>query len=242
MPLSVTVHGIPVKTGLTQAGRLATADITAQDGSDVVLYTVPVASDVEWDYLIFSVSVCNRADESATNISIAVADADTPLDSEWVEWNSTLVPYGVLERTQVVATPGQRIILRWENETAGITLDGTSEEATPGNDISEGETAQFILTLRDVNVPDELAYVAPDIYWEAVGATLGEFTAVSGTVLGSAAVVSHDGNTTATAIYPIDITAATPISTLGTYVINFRKTDASGRLLTNTTLDLVTLP
>lgn len=113
MALSVTVHGIPVKSGLVLAGRLATADITTNDGSDNVIYTVPVASDTDWDYLIFSISVCNRAATSATNLSIAVADADTPLNSEFVEWNTTIVPRGVLERTQIIANPGQRIILRW---------------------------------------------------------------------------------------------------------------------------------
>jgi hypothetical protein len=113
MALSVVVHGIPVKSGTQSPGRLATADITLDDGSDNIIYTVPTATDKAWDYLIFSISVCNRDAVSATNLSIAVADADTPLDSEFVEWNTSIVPRGVLERTQLVANPGQRIILRW---------------------------------------------------------------------------------------------------------------------------------
>lgn len=113
MALSVTVHGIPVKAGTQSAGRLATADLTTDDGSDVVLYTVPTTTDVDWDYLIFSISICNRDATAATNLSIAIADLATPLDEEFIEWKTSIVPRGVLERTQLIANPGQKIILRW---------------------------------------------------------------------------------------------------------------------------------
>lgn len=109
MSLSVTVHGIPVGNAQTP-GRLATADITTTDGSDVVVYTVPTFESL--DYLIWSISVCNRANTAATNVSIAVSPNDVPQDSEFIEWNSTIVPRGVLERTQNVANKGDRIIVR----------------------------------------------------------------------------------------------------------------------------------
>jgi hypothetical protein len=239
MALSVTVHGIPVKAGTQNPGRLATADIQTQDGSDVVLYTVPTVTDVEWDYLIFSVSVCNRSSVSANNISIAVADANTPVNSEFVEWNTSLVPRGVLERTQLIANPGQRIIVRWENETAGIKLDGSSDGNTVGNELAENETAQFILTLVNETVADIGSYIAPDIYWEIPTATTAEFTAVSGTISGGTGTTAYNAaTTTAKTTYPIDITASSPMGTKGSYLVNFYKTDASGRLLTASTLQL----
>lgn len=109
MSLSVTLHGIPIGDAQTP-GRLATADITTTDGSDVIVYTVPTFESL--NYLIWSISICNRASTAATDVSIAVAEADVPLDSEFIEWNATIVPKGVLERTQNVANPGDRIIVR----------------------------------------------------------------------------------------------------------------------------------
>lgn len=109
MSLSVTVHGIPIGDAQTP-GRLATADITTTDGSDVIVYTVPTFGTL--DYLIWSISICNRANTAATEVSIAVAQADVPEASEFIEWNATIVPKGVLERTQNVANPGDRIIVR----------------------------------------------------------------------------------------------------------------------------------
>lgn len=109
MSVSVTVHGIPVGDA-QQPGRLATADITTTDGSDIIVYTVPNLPGL--NYLIWSISLCNRANTAATNVSIAVSPSDVPQDSEFIEWNATIVPRGVLERTQNVANPGDRIIVR----------------------------------------------------------------------------------------------------------------------------------
>lgn len=107
--LSVTVHGFHVRVGTQSNGRFANANITTDDGTDTIVYTVP-GGDVE--YAILAVSVCNRENESIPGVSIAVAQADVPLIEEFVEWNTTIVPTGVLERTQIVANVGDRIIVR----------------------------------------------------------------------------------------------------------------------------------
>jgi len=112
MALSVTVHGIPVKAGIVMAGRLATADITTTDGTEYVVYTVPTVTDFDWDYLVFSISVCNRAATTATNVGVAISTLDTPTASEYIENSASIVPNGVLERTQLVASPGDRIVVR----------------------------------------------------------------------------------------------------------------------------------
>lgn len=110
MAASVTVHGFTVRASGTQFnGRFATADITTTDGSDTLVYTVP-GGDVE--YAILAVSVCNRADTSLEQVSIAVSTTATPTLPEFVEWNTTLVPHGVLERTQIIAAAGDNIVVR----------------------------------------------------------------------------------------------------------------------------------
>jgi|TARA_R110000851_G_scaffold118929_3_gene246510 hypothetical protein len=109
MAASVTVHGFLTRIGTQTNGRFGTADISTTDGTDYILYTVP-GGDV--DYAMLAVSVCNRASESLTNVNIAVASANVPELAEFVEWNTTIVPNGVLERTQIIAAPGDRIIVR----------------------------------------------------------------------------------------------------------------------------------
>lgn len=108
MPLSVTVHGIATVAGPNQNGRWATADVTTTDGTDNIIYTVP--NTVE--YVIAAISILNRSDEAATNVNVAIAAADVPLDVEFIEWKTSMVPRGVLERTQLLLEPGQRIIVR----------------------------------------------------------------------------------------------------------------------------------
>lgn len=111
MALSVTVHGFLTRIGTQSNGRFATADITTTDGTDTILYTVPSGGG-DVDYSILAVSICNRASVSVPQVSVAVASADAPELYEFIEWNTTIVPNGVLERTQILAAPGDRIIVR----------------------------------------------------------------------------------------------------------------------------------
>jgi hypothetical protein len=110
MALSVTVHGFMTLTGTQTAGRWGTANITTEDGADTVVYTVP---NVGVDYMILAVSITNRAPVSASNVSVAISSEVTPRSYEFIEYNSSLVPSGTLERTQIMASPGDKIFVRW---------------------------------------------------------------------------------------------------------------------------------
>lgn len=121
MALSVTVHGFTVKTGTQTNGRQATANITEQDGLDNVIYTVP--SSAGFDYAIIAISVCNREGTSADEVSIAISDSDLSKPADFIEWKTTIVPRGVLERTQIMVQRGQRVILRWGERPAELVPD-----------------------------------------------------------------------------------------------------------------------
>jgi hypothetical protein len=110
MALSVTVHGFMTLTGTQTAGRWGTANIATEDGADTVVYTVP---SVGVDYMLLAISITNRAPVTASNVSVAVSSEITPRSYEFVEYNSSLVPSGTLERTQIVASPGDKIFVRW---------------------------------------------------------------------------------------------------------------------------------
>lgn len=110
MALSVTVHGFMTLTGTQTAGRWGTANIINEDGSDTVVYQVP---SVGVDYMILAVSITNRAPVTASDVSVAISSDVTPKSFEFIEYQSSLVPSGTLERTQIVASPGDKIFVRW---------------------------------------------------------------------------------------------------------------------------------
>lgn len=112
MALSVVVHGITTQTGTQTAGRWAAVDVTSSDGSDNLIYTVP--SYPGFDYAMAAISICNRASAGVSQVSIAIVPAEeiAPLDEHFVEWNTPMVPNGVLERTQMILSPSDKIFVR----------------------------------------------------------------------------------------------------------------------------------
>ena len=97
-------------TGSQTAGRWATAEITAETGADTMVYEVP---NVGVDYMILAVSITNQNAYTASNVSFAVSQDATPRGYEFLEYRSSLVPAGTLERTQIVASAGDKIYVRW---------------------------------------------------------------------------------------------------------------------------------
>jgi hypothetical protein len=85
-------------------GRLGVADLAA--ATNTTLYTVPVST-----FAVVTVSVCNRG-VTAANIRIAVASAASPTDSEYIEYDVSLAPKGVVERTGIVMDAGKLLVVR----------------------------------------------------------------------------------------------------------------------------------
>jgi hypothetical protein len=85
-------------------GRLGTADLSATTNTTV--YTCPSAT-----FSVVTLNVCNRG-ASAVTIRIAVASADTPGDSEFIEFDVSVPAKGVVERTGIVLDSGKRLVVR----------------------------------------------------------------------------------------------------------------------------------
>jgi hypothetical protein len=60
---------------------------------------------------VATVSVVNRG-VGAALIRIAVASSATPSDAEWLEYDVSLSPKGVLERTGIVMDTGKLLVVR----------------------------------------------------------------------------------------------------------------------------------
>lgn len=92
------------------SGRLGAQNLAAATVTTV--YTVP--TDI---FTIASISICNRGNQ-ATGVRIAIAETDTPTSAEFIEYDTELLPKGVLERTGIAMGAGQKIVVR---STGGYT-------------------------------------------------------------------------------------------------------------------------
>jgi hypothetical protein len=92
-------------------GRLGTADLSA--AADTTLYTVPATT-----FSVVTVSLCNRGGTNAL-VRIAVCDTATPGTDEYIEYDATVLPKGVLERTGIVLDAGKLLVVR--SSAASVT-------------------------------------------------------------------------------------------------------------------------
>jgi hypothetical protein len=85
-------------------GILGTAAIAAV--TDTTVYTVPADT-----FSVVSVNVVNRGTSSA-DVRIAIAATGTPSDAEYVEYDTTILPSGVVERTGIVLDATKNVVVR----------------------------------------------------------------------------------------------------------------------------------
>jgi hypothetical protein len=85
-------------------GRLGIADLAA--ATLTTLYTVPATT-----FTVATVSVVNRGTNPAL-IRIAIASSASPTDAEWLEYDVSLAPKGVIERTGIVMDAAKLLVVR----------------------------------------------------------------------------------------------------------------------------------
>ena len=97
-------------------GRLGTADLAA--ATDTLLYTCPADN-----FAVATLSLCNR-NASSVRIRVAVGTNATPADAEYIEYDSELTGNSVIERTGIVLSAGQTIIVRSNTINVSAVLVG----------------------------------------------------------------------------------------------------------------------
>lgn len=96
-------------------GRLGTANITTT--SNTTIYTCPAST-----FAVISVSVANRSSSAAASVRIALASSATPGSDEWLEYDSSLVANGVIERTGIVMDAGKLLVVQISSATPTISV------------------------------------------------------------------------------------------------------------------------
>ena len=102
-------------------GRLAAADISGATLTTV--YECPADT-----YAVVSISVCNRGTESS-NISLAIADVDTPTNGEYIEFETGLLSKNILERTGMVLAATQKIVILSSQASVSAVVVGIETAA-----------------------------------------------------------------------------------------------------------------
>jgi hypothetical protein len=86
------------------SGILGTpADLAA--GTYTTLYTVPTDT-----FSVVSVSIVNRSNTALT-IRLACSALSTPTNAEFIEYDSTIAPKAILERTGIVLQAGKLLVV-----------------------------------------------------------------------------------------------------------------------------------
>ncbi|MEI4262783.1 hypothetical protein [Roseovarius sp. D0-M9] len=103
------------------SGTLGAVDLTAD--TDAILYTVP-ASKVA----TVVVSLCNRAAAEAL-IRVAIStQAAAPVSADFIEYDVTLPPNGVLERSALVLGAGEKVFVRASTGDVTARVHGFEQE------------------------------------------------------------------------------------------------------------------
>jgi hypothetical protein len=77
-------------------GRLGTANITLTT-TNTTVYECPLST-----FTVLSLNICNRNSSTAATLRLAISSSATPTVDEFIEYDTSIVASGVLERTGLV--------------------------------------------------------------------------------------------------------------------------------------------
>ena len=85
------------------SGRLGASDVAG--GAYTTVYTCPAST-----FALESINLLNRGNSSCF-VRLAIADASTPTDGEFIEFDTELTPKSLLERTGIVMQAGKLLVV-----------------------------------------------------------------------------------------------------------------------------------
>ena len=87
------------------------------------VYTVPAST-----HAVANISIANRA-STAVTVRVALAAAATPTTAEYIEYDSTIPGFGVLERTGISLQATKRVVVYASNANTSVSVYGIEQTA-----------------------------------------------------------------------------------------------------------------
>ena len=103
------------------SGRLGASDVAA--GTYTTVYTCPAST-----FAVVSINLLNRGNSSCF-VRLAIADASTPTDGEFIEFDTELTPKSLLERTGIVMQAGKLLVVYSNNPNVDAVAFGIETAA-----------------------------------------------------------------------------------------------------------------
>lgn len=104
------------------AGKLGAAALTTAN-SDIAIYPVPAST-----VATVNISVCNKGSASA-KVRIAIGTGSAPAAGDFLEYDTTVPANGVLDRTGVVCSAGEKVFVRASTTDVCVRVHGFEEAA-----------------------------------------------------------------------------------------------------------------
>jgi hypothetical protein len=101
------------------SGILGKASLVA--ATETVLYTVPTGRVTSC-----SVNICNVSADTA-KIRLALVDGATTTDAHYIEYDTSLASKGVMERTGLVVSAGQKVVVQSDTSNVSAVVYGFEE-------------------------------------------------------------------------------------------------------------------
>lgn len=94
-------------------------------GNYVNPYTVPSGIS----FATININVCNT-DANDTKVRIAISTSAAPSTADFIEKDVVVPASGVLERTCILVSPGEKVFVYAENSSCSIRVHGLEQSAT----------------------------------------------------------------------------------------------------------------
>lgn len=101
------------------SGKLASAALV--NGVTTLVYTVPAGKVAS-----VNINVVNRGND-ASKVSIAIGTGALPANADFIEFEASVSPKSVLERTGVVLSPGEKIWFLSNGGESSVRIHGFLE-------------------------------------------------------------------------------------------------------------------